>query len=456
MKHGILSAKKLSLLYCVYAFVAMLIVVTRLPPFMGADEPNHLRRANLLTEGELTGSRVRVGGALTSGGVEEENLNRVEALYAPMKFHPEVKLRSIDSAKGGAIPWGQDRIEQSFENTAIYPPAFYLPSAVALGIGKAQGSSITKSLTLARVANAMVCLIVGYFAVRSAKNAAKFLFAILLLPMSLVLSTSVSQDGLLIAVASLACACLARGLQKNRSITIMELSVSVVCLALVGMAKPPYVLFSFFLLVVHTEKPSLKWAAAAVSTVSALAWHGLMAANVQTPMQRPGLRLDSSTQLALLLHRPWQFGTVLYQTLRHQGSELFAQFVGELGWLDTPLPKLYYLAALLILVSATVLTYSATSKVMERRSISVLIIMGATVLAIFGALYLAYTPVGSPQVDGVQGRYFLPVAAFLPLVLVGNRKAVVGPIRRLGGWVLILFPLLTLPVLWRTLTLRYY
>jgi hypothetical protein len=42
---------------------------------------------------------------------------------------------------------------------------------------------------------------------------------------------------------------------------------------------------------------------------------------------------------------------------------------------------------------------------------------------IFAALYLGWTPVGAPVVEGVQGRYFLPLLAALVLVcprVLGN------------------------------------
>jgi len=33
--------------------------------------------------------------------------------------------------------------------------------------------------------------------------------------------------------------------------------------------------------------------------------------------------------------------------------------------------------------------------------------------AVFFSLYVIWTPVGAPVIDGVQGRYFLPIAPFL-------------------------------------------
>jgi uncharacterized membrane protein len=86
----------------------------------------------------------------------------------------------------------------------------------------------------------------------------------------------------------------------------------------------------------------------------------------------------------------------------------------------------------------------------------VLVIMGAVKLAIFGALYLSYTPVGAAQVDGVQGRYFLPVLLVLPLMLVSAKAATPSRVRTLATAAVLLFPVVSLFLTERALTTRYY
>jgi uncharacterized membrane protein len=455
MKTWIEANRSLALAYCLFALVALVIVLLRLPAMMGADEPNHLRRANLLAEGNVVGRRVQVGQVLTSGGPEENTLVPVEQIYSPMEFHPEVKLSQVDVAKGASIKWGQNTSDQSFENTAIYPPFFYLPSGISILIGKLMGLTIVQTLSLARAGGALACIAVGFFALRLAGQSAAYLFTLLLLPMALVLGDTVTQDGLLLATSALASGLMTRSVMDQRSMTNAELWGAAICLALIGMAKPPYVLLSLLLLTTNVEKPGLKRVATVVALIGGLAWHALMAVLAQTPMRRDGVQLDSGAQIAFLLHHPAAIASVAFQTLRHGGAEFVAQFVGELGWLDTPLPKLYYLAALVALVVSAVLIWSVDWKAEKRRSLSSLIILGATKLAIFAALYIAYTPVGAMQVEGVQGRYFLPVAAFFPLALVGSRTIEPSRMHKIVLGFLVAFPLVTLPVLYRTLALRY-
>jgi Predicted membrane protein (DUF2142) len=53
--------------------------------------------------------------------------------------------------------------------------------------------------------------------------------------------------------------------------------------------------------------------------------------------------------------------------------------------------------------------------------------VGATssiTIAVFVALYVIYTPLAAPMVDGVQGRYFIPVAHLLMAALAMRGRPV--------------------------------
>jgi uncharacterized membrane protein len=75
--------------------------------------------------------------------------------------------------------------------------------------------------------------------------------------------------------------------------------------------------------------------------------------------------------------------------------------------------------------------------------------------AIFGIEYLTWTAPGSPVVEGVQGRYFLPLAAVFSLSIPG------WP--RLGRWIepwavaaVIVLMIVMPPAVIHSLVIRYY
>jgi uncharacterized membrane protein len=306
------------------------------------------------------------------------------------------------------------------------------------------------------VVGLVACIIVGYLALVLAEKARLYLFTVLLLPMSVALFSSVTQDGLLLVTAALACSLLVRGLSEGRPMTRTEVLGAAACLALVGTAKPPYILLSLLLLFVKSERPSWARLGALAAVAVGVFWQLLMAVLVETPLVRPGIKLDPSAQIAYLLHRPIAAAGIAVATLRHSGAEYASQFVGVLGWLDTVLPKPYYGVALLILIASAAVSWSVEPKSGRRGSAWMLLILILTGVGVFAALYIAYTPVGAPMVDGVQGRYFLPIALFLPLVLIGPRQMPGRPWLRWVTAGVLLFPLVSTFVVERALTLRYY
>ena len=76
----------------------------------------------------------------------------------------------------------------------------------------------------------------------------------------------------------------------------------------------------------------------------------------------------------------------------------------------------------------------------------------AAVLLIFLSEYLSWTSVGAAFVDGVQGRYFLPIALLLPLFLPE------APPSKSTGLLLPLaaFPAFSIVIMVHSILLRYY
>jgi hypothetical protein len=419
MKNGAGTDGRFAYLFAAYGLLFSFLVLWRLPPFMGPDELAHLKRADQIASGGLIGERVDLGGRVVAGGRCETSLEQADSYYEPLEFHPERKVDPRAAAAAGELGWGSASAPQAFENTAVYPPFFYLPQAIAIAIGKMLGLTVVRTMLLARAANALACVLVGALAVWLAGRLWPLFFSVLLLPMSVALYSSVTQDGAMIVTAALAAALIGRSLVEGRTMSRAELLGASACLLAVGIAKPPYMLLALALLLARTERPGLRWQAVAAVGALALGWHLLMALKVQTPIYRPDAVIDAGGQARYLLHHPLAVPTVAFKTLAHGGGEYVAQTIGVLGWLDTLLPKPFYGAAIVVLVLAGWLTARSSD---GRVSWPLIGLLAVTAVGIFGAFYIAYTPVAAPYVEGVQGRYLLPLAAMLPLAFANGRR----------------------------------
>ena len=136
--------------------------------------------------------------------------------------------------------------------------------------------------------------------------------------------------------------------------------------------------------------------------------------------------------------------------------------LGVLGWLDTPLPGPFYVAARAMLIVAVLAGVSVGRAAGWRWLRVAAVAVGLAVAgAVFAAMYLVWTKVGAPTVEGVQGRYLIPVALVLCLALEGERAPAFA--RRIPAWVarataaaLLAFPILSGLAVQHAIIARYY
>jgi uncharacterized membrane protein len=96
-------------------------------------------------------------------------------------------------------------------------------------------------------------------------------------------------------------------------------------------------------------------------------------------------------------------------------------FIGNFGWLDTPLPIFAVIgyAALLLALAVTGGDPGIEMPARSRLLVAAVAVMG--LLFISTSQYLGWTPVGEQAIEGPQGRYFLPLAPAGALLLYNRR-----------------------------------
>jgi len=155
---------------------------------------------------------------------------------------------------------------------------------------------------------------VGGAAIALAGTLGPWLFAILLLPMSLSQMTAVSQDGLMFSLAALSAAIIARAMIGG-PISIRFFRLLILCLALIGMARPPYAALALLLLAVPSFSRATRMTGAAMVAASAILSTLLAAAVSQVPLVRFDMIPDPGAQIGFLLESPSRIITVAMETL---------------------------------------------------------------------------------------------------------------------------------------------
>ena len=431
------------------SFLALAVPLGEVP-----DEPAHIDRAESLRHGEIIVGRKMFPdlGVPLAGGKIDPAPGLAGSTWTGSVPLPQKKLTAARVAQLDAIGWWNHRQFVAFPNTAVYMPLFYLPAAIGLAVGRAAGLTPHASDLLARALGAICFTLLGTLVLLAARRGRRLLFAGLTVPMTLWLAASVNEDGLMIAGYALAAALLtrasgARGGAWWGAGLALGLAIAV---------KPPYLPLAAMMLLPVALTRAASWRGrelrgllfgVALASVPALLWAAAMAHFVATPVRidppaHPGPLWpgdphalfrgpDMAAQLRVLLHDPALLLTLPFRTIAADWSFKPHELIGVLGPLDLVLPQplyAFWFAALGLAVIGDLLAAPGEA-VPTSSALSIAIALAAaalTVLAIYDIQYLSWTDVGATRIEGVQGRYLLPVlvmvAAALPVWPVRNGR----------------------------------
>ncbi|HUO84310.1 MAG TPA: DUF2142 domain-containing protein, partial [Thermoanaerobaculia bacterium] len=147
---------------------------------------------------------------------------------------------------------------------------------------------------------------------------------------------------------------------------------------------------------------------------------------------RPGV--DAPAQIAFTLEAPATTASLLVRETVVQSPRIAAQFVGKLGWLDTPMPAWLVVLDCFFLLLLSLADGPVRWMLWSERT-ALAVVSAATIFAIALSQYVIWTPLRADFVAGMQGRYFLPVAPFALAVLNLRRQA--------PSWLRLWIPLMT-------------
>lgn len=348
-----------------------------------------------------------------AGGLADHGV--VQAAEPFVAMEPDERMTAAARAAARSVGWTGPR-PADFRNTVQYPPFFYLGAAFAYGTAQALGFVPYDAAIGIRLVNIVQFLVLGAAALWLAMAGRLALFVILTLPMTLYLAASASQDGLMIATAALVAALVSRMWQQPAP-SAGRLALLALLLVAVITARPSNAPLALLLLL---PQPGMSWRprliAFAAVTLATLGWSALMAATVAVPL-RP--TASTAMQLAALKTDPARFFAAARQAIDDLGLYYLEEMIGRLGPLDISLPH-WVMQVYPIPVAMAVLGEIVRPVVGPRtRFLAALAIIAGCALLVALAQYLTWTPVDAVRLEGVQGRYFLPVAVVIGLGMAG-------------------------------------
>ena len=444
----------LASLFAVYGLFAVAFLGMNMPPFQNADEQNHFTRAYQISNGHLMGRAFAIASCPTAGGLVDPNITASTAGFMSMATHPDVRANRMDWAHN--VRWSKTRTLIAFSNTAIYPPQFFLPAVIAVRMGRTVGLDIVQTLILARIFTGICAILVASAAVLFSDVVAPWIFAILTLPMALSQMSACSQDALLIAMSALIVALYIQAVRASTGSLPWLMAALALAFTLISTARPPLLTFALLILTVPRYTWRLRIGIFSVPVICTILWSAavsrLASVNVFTP-----LGANPHEQIALIIHKPWLLLHAIGYSIWTFYPEYIREFIGKLGWLDTVLPDYYYLLSRAVLFFAFLACVCGAGEGSARvfRNITVSVAFLGCVTLIYTVQYITWSTPGGALISGVQGRYFITPELILCLMF----PALGAWPQRLRPYFLMpvmVFPLITLATVMRTIVLRYY
>lgn len=402
----------LPLLYLTICIPTVLFLVLFRQPLSNPDELSHVSRAYQISHGIVLTEEAVPG--LTPKGMVDN------ALFL---LGGQVKKRRYE-ALNTALPvfqgygWTGNETLKRF-NSSVYFPAAFIPQAVALKIAQRLNLPLVQSLQLSSMLNAATCLLIIAVAIHLAAEG-KFLVAFIgALPMTLHQLSSSSPDGILIAGSLMMFSLVITALAKSKVSPLTLIGV-VLFGALIAATKPPYLPLALAALAglwraePRSGKDNLVYVFACIAMVCIpVLW--MKFSNASAVNHNPEFQTDPGAQIAFLVSHPLQIPGLVFSTFYTFGKIYLVQMIGVLGWLDARLHP----AALNLLGVGLIATLALDGlSVKPLLRWICLAAAAASVGLVLASLYLTWNPLFSlGPIQGVQGRYFLPILPFLAFLM---------------------------------------
>lgn len=394
-----------------------LLFIALLPCGQTPDEAAHYMRTYGITKGELIVPQTE-----TNNGGSELPSALSEVFYSSIRkgIYGEI-------AEDMSFGTDGDVREYNYAPAALYNPIVYLPQTMGVLLGKLFHAPLVIGVYLGRLFDFVVFVLLIYYAIKYAPKFKNFILFMALFPVTLQEATSLSPDALTIGLSvfliSFVCY-LAYG--KKGKMNRKELSVLYVLAIIIGFCKIVYLPLLLLYFLIPTErfggvKQRRLHAAIMCGIVFLLNAGWLLISSRYLVAVRAGV--NPGEQVKYMMSHPHYFLTSLLATmsarLDYWSSTMFGM---SLGHYEIYLPQIYYYLYLVIFL--LLLVQNSERFVIKKSDkwiiISVCIIVYCLIAT---SLYIQWTPVGDYYIDGIQGRYFLPILLLLPLAFCPTKEA---------------------------------
>ncbi len=406
-KYGIMFEKELHKVYLILFILLGTIYFFIYPIGTVPDEYAHFYRAYEISEGHL------VSDILDGWGGRDlpENLS--------------LDINTLDTSisetwEKADIELSEKRSFHIFWTMSLYAPVSYIPQSSGIFIARLFTKSIVALFMAGRLFNFAAVAVISYFAVKYIPVGKKIVVMVMLLPMNMQEAISLAPDAMVTALTMAFVAYILHLRYRQEAVMSKKQLVLLYVMAIaISLYKIVYLPFCILPFLIPMErfggKKQFIIHAICMGTCVIAAGLGWLSFAGRYLMDIEGGR-DSDAQAAYILSDLPNYFKIMAATIKQNGSYYFYTMMGHLlSWLNIYIPKPYLILYAVVLVTGLFSEEKLPEKFGAVRGMLLLVIVSVFLLTMT-SLYVQWTDYAHGTIDGVQGRYFIPL--ILPALLL--------------------------------------
>ncbi|WP_455682833.1 DUF2142 domain-containing protein [Thomasclavelia sp.] len=428
VKEILISNYKIEKLFIICAIPLGLVYTLLIPPGIVPDEWVHMRNSCSLAS-QITGDEIDNKISMRNSEIELYNQQPTmpnDDYYNNVYNH----IFSLSS-------------DNNYNTIDVESPALgqifgYFPAVIGIIIARVLNLGAVTTFYIGRLSNFFFYLVLTYYAIRKIPFGKVLLFAITMLPMACHQMCSLSYDVIINSSAFFSIAYGMFFVYQSSKIKVKDIVVFTLCSILLLVNKGSAYAFILVIPVLakyfnpNGEKVAKK-TKIIIFLIIVISIIILNYRSLTDTTQVPGIQSISSEAIVPWTGTPSYTLTALLTNFPHTISLFTNTFIqkgwwyictvigSELGWLSIVMPN-WLINSWLVILMFSPLAEKSNNEVFthEHKLLYSLISLG-TILLVMLAMTLAWTPMEYNVIEGVQGRYFIPII-FLLLICLQNSK----------------------------------
>ena len=403
-----------------------------IPPVQSPDESAHIYRAYGLADNDFFVPKNSVENPFNQD--VDEGLERfVQGWREKLatKGDERVTPNLASSMNSTSFKGREGRV---WNAAAGYFPVLYWPAASGFALAMDASQPVWVGNLWARTFMAIIAIIATALALMISRAGTATIAAVSLLPMTLAQYGSVNFDATTISHGLLVVALLTTSVFDTENPEQIPRWARTGCWLLFTVliiSKPVYIalllLPTAWIFFKHgnvwAKRPSLREVKnsrvellmVGAALLLLFGWVAHMSANLVD------LRIKDTVSIGARITQavtsPVELFTILGNTITENGRFYWESAIGIMGWLDTPLPRAFYFQATAFLLMAFVVDAIAVNGLPKKERLLLFISLVGYVVALFLLFWASWTPRNGTFIEGIQGRYFIPVIPLLAYMI---------------------------------------